>query len=162
MNQYQAESYDVIVVGAGHAGSEAAIAAARMGVKTLLLTINLDMVAFMPCNPSVGGPAKGVVGEELVGAQLTFTKAEAASMVDEKYKPTEVSSTISLTPGVNNNLAMNAKKETGVGTWVYRFGSNEATNKEAVQLFVPGKSVKLAQQYSTKLVWALEDTPANN
>ncbi|WP_246873383.1 WxL domain-containing protein, partial [Enterococcus faecalis] len=46
--------------------------------------------------------------------------------------------------------------------WVYRFGSNEATNKEAVQLFVPGKSVKLAQQYSTKLVWALEDTPANN
>lgn len=60
MNQYQAESYDVIVVGAGHAGSEAAIAAARMGVKTLLLTINLDMVAFMPCNPSVGGPAESL------------------------------------------------------------------------------------------------------
>ena len=55
MNQYQAESYDVIVVGAGHVGSEAAFSAARMGVKTLLLTINLDMVAFMPCNPSVGG-----------------------------------------------------------------------------------------------------------
>ena len=88
---------------------------------------------------------KTATGEELVGAQLTFTKAEAASMLDEKY-----------------NRAMNAKKETGVGTWVYRFGSNEATNKEAVQLFVPGKSVKLAQQYSTKLVWALEDTPANN
>ena len=65
MNQYQAESYDVIVVGAGHAGSEAALAAARMGVKTLLLTINLDMVAFMPCNPSVGGPAKGVVVREI-------------------------------------------------------------------------------------------------
>lgn len=64
MNQYQAESYDVIVVGAGHAGSEAAIAAARMGVKTLLLTINLDMVAFMPCNPSVGGPAKGSLSEK--------------------------------------------------------------------------------------------------
>ncbi|MFV0560379.1 MAG: tRNA uridine-5-carboxymethylaminomethyl(34) synthesis enzyme MnmG [Enterococcus sp.] len=65
MNQYQAESYDVIIVGAGHAGSEAALAAARMGSKTLLLTINLDMVAFMPCNPSVGGPAKGVVVREI-------------------------------------------------------------------------------------------------
>lgn len=65
MNHYQKESYDVIVVGAGHAGSEAALAAARMGCKTLLLTINLDMVAFMPCNPSVGGPAKGVVVREI-------------------------------------------------------------------------------------------------
>ena len=46
------------VVGAGHAGSEAALASARMGAKTLLLTMNLEMVAFMPCNPSVGGPAK--------------------------------------------------------------------------------------------------------
>ena len=55
--QYDSDNYDVIVVGAGHAGSEAALAAARMGNKTLLVTINLDMVAFMPCNPSVGGPA---------------------------------------------------------------------------------------------------------
>ena len=62
---YQAGSYDVIVVGAGHAGCEAALAAARMGNKTLLLTINLEMVAFMPCNPSVGGPAKGVVVREV-------------------------------------------------------------------------------------------------
>lgn len=59
------EKYDVIVVGAGHAGSEAALASARMGCKTLLLTINLDMVSFMPCNPSVGGPAKGVVVREI-------------------------------------------------------------------------------------------------
>lgn len=65
LNHYQADTYDVIVVGAGHAGSEAALAAARMGSKTLLLTINLDMVAFMPCNPSVGGPAKGVVVREI-------------------------------------------------------------------------------------------------
>ncbi|MHC5373107.1 tRNA uridine-5-carboxymethylaminomethyl(34) synthesis enzyme MnmG [Enterococcus sp. LJL120] len=63
--QYQGDTFDVIVVGAGHAGSEAALAAARMGSKTLLLTINLDMVAFMPCNPSVGGPAKGVVVREI-------------------------------------------------------------------------------------------------
>lgn len=65
MQQYEAGNYDVIVVGAGHAGSEAALAAARMGSKTLLITINLDMIAFMPCNPSIGGPAKGVVVREI-------------------------------------------------------------------------------------------------
>ena len=63
--QYDSDNYDVIVVGAGHAGSEAALAASRMGNKTLLVTINLDMVAFMPCNPSVGGPAKGIVVREI-------------------------------------------------------------------------------------------------
>ena len=62
---YEAGQYDVIVVGAGHAGCEAALAAARMGCDTLLLTINLDMVAFMPCNPSIGGPAKGHVVREI-------------------------------------------------------------------------------------------------
>lgn len=62
---YQAGQYDVIVVGAGHAGCEAALASARMGCETLLLTINLDMVAFMPCNPSIGGPAKGHVVREI-------------------------------------------------------------------------------------------------
>ncbi|AYV68738.1 MULTISPECIES: tRNA uridine-5-carboxymethylaminomethyl(34) synthesis enzyme MnmG [Niallia] len=63
--QYEAGNYDVIVIGAGHAGCEAGLAAARLGAKTLMLTINLDMVAFMPCNPSVGGPAKGIVVREI-------------------------------------------------------------------------------------------------
>ena len=57
--------YDVIVVGAGHAGCEAALASARMGRKTLLLTMNLDSVALMPCNPSMGGPAKGHLIKEI-------------------------------------------------------------------------------------------------
>lgn len=63
--QYEAGNFDVIVVGAGHAGVESAYAAAKMGAKTLMLTINLDMIAFMPCNPSVGGPAKGIVVREI-------------------------------------------------------------------------------------------------
>ncbi len=70
--RYFGGQYDVIVIGAGHAGSEAALAAARMGCKTLLLTINLDTIAFMPCNPSVGGPAKGIVVREIdaLGGQM--------------------------------------------------------------------------------------------
>ena len=58
-------TYEVIVVGAGHAGCEAALACARMGRKTLLLTMNLDSVALMPCNPSMGGPAKGHLIKEI-------------------------------------------------------------------------------------------------
>ena len=52
---YQAESYDIAVVGAGHAGIEAGLAAARMGLKTVVFTINLDAVGNMPCNPAIGG-----------------------------------------------------------------------------------------------------------
>ncbi|MEB2280546.1 tRNA uridine-5-carboxymethylaminomethyl(34) synthesis enzyme MnmG [Lysinibacillus xylanilyticus] len=62
---YEAGTFDVIVIGAGHAGSEAAHAAAKMGANTLMLTINVDMIAFMPCNPSIGGPAKGIVVREI-------------------------------------------------------------------------------------------------
>src|SRR5258706_2528107 len=58
-------TYEVIVVGAGHAGCEAALACARMGRKTLLLTMNLDSVALMPCNRSMGGPAKGHLLKEI-------------------------------------------------------------------------------------------------
>ena len=59
------ESYEVVVVGAGHAGCEAALACARMGHKTLLLTLNMDGVALMPCNPSIGGTAKGHLVREI-------------------------------------------------------------------------------------------------
>ena len=53
------EQYDVVIIGAGHAGCEAALACARMGHETLLMTLNLDSLAMMPCNPSIGGTAKG-------------------------------------------------------------------------------------------------------
>jgi tRNA uridine 5-carboxymethylaminomethyl modification enzyme len=62
---YVMDSYDVIVVGAGHAGCEAALAAARMGCKTLLTTISLENVAMMPCNPAIGGPGKSHLVKEL-------------------------------------------------------------------------------------------------
>ncbi|MFK9091754.1 tRNA uridine-5-carboxymethylaminomethyl(34) synthesis enzyme MnmG [Bacillus salipaludis] len=78
--QYEAGSYDVIVVGAGHAGCEAGLAAARLGAKTLMITINLDMVAFMPCNPSVGGPAKGIVVRE-----IDALGGEMAKNIDKTY-----------------------------------------------------------------------------
>ncbi|SDW87219.1 tRNA uridine 5-carboxymethylaminomethyl modification enzyme [Alicyclobacillus hesperidum] len=70
--RFFAGEYDVIVIGAGHAGCEAALASARMGCKTLLLTINLDTIAYMPCNPSIGGPAKGIVVREIdaLGGQM--------------------------------------------------------------------------------------------
>ena len=57
--------YDVIIVGGGHAGSEASLASARKGLKTLLLTGNIESIASMPCNPSIGGPAKGIVVREI-------------------------------------------------------------------------------------------------
>ena len=57
--------YDAIVVGAGHAGCEAALALARLNKKTILITGNKDYVASMPCNPSIGGPAKGILVREI-------------------------------------------------------------------------------------------------
>ncbi len=63
--EYLAGEYDVVVIGAGHAGSEAALACARMGMKTLVTAINLDSIAMMACNPSLGGPAKGNVVREI-------------------------------------------------------------------------------------------------
>lgn len=71
---FLAGEYDVIVVGAGHGGCEAALAAARLGCKTLMATSNLDSIGFMPCNPSLGGPAKGHLVREIdaLGGQMAI------------------------------------------------------------------------------------------
>ncbi len=65
MEQFNAGSYDIIVIGAGHAGCEAGLAAARLGCRTMIATLNLDNIAMMPCNPSIGGPAKGHLVREI-------------------------------------------------------------------------------------------------
>ena len=69
---FQSGDYDVIVIGAGHAGIEAALASARIGCKTLLTTLSLENIAMMPCNPSIGGPAKGHLVREVdaLGGQM--------------------------------------------------------------------------------------------
>ena len=63
--EYFAGSYEVAVIGAGHAGIEAALASARLGCKTICFTINLDWIGNMPCNPSIGGTSKGHLVREI-------------------------------------------------------------------------------------------------
>lgn len=77
---YRAGNYDVIVVGAGHAGCEAALAAAKQGLTTILFTLNLDSLANMPCNPSIGGTAKGQLVREIdaLGGQMGKTADRTA------------------------------------------------------------------------------------
>ena len=65
MNTFSEGQYDAVVIGAGHAGCEAAVALARTGLKTVMLTLNLDSIGFMPCNPSIGGTAKGHLVREI-------------------------------------------------------------------------------------------------
>ena len=74
------DRFDVIVVGAGHAGCEAALASARLGCKTLLLTLNLDKIAWQPCNPAVGGPAKSQLAHE-----VDALGGEIGKMADRTY-----------------------------------------------------------------------------
>ncbi len=85
---YEAGSYDCIVVGAGHAGCEAALATARMGFKTVIFTLNMDNIALMPCNPSIGGPGKGHLVRE-----IDALGGEMGRNIDETYLQIKVLNT---------------------------------------------------------------------
>ena len=104
---YVEEEYDVVVVGAGHAGCEAALACARLGLETIIFTVSVDSIAMMPCNPNIGGSSKGHLVREIdaLGGEMgknidkTFIQSKmlnkskgewAYSMFDmEKKAPTE-------------------------------------------------------------------------
>ena len=96
------EEYDIIVVGAGHAGSEAAAAAANMGSKTLLITMNLQNIAQMSCNPAMGGIAKGQIIKEIREAFIITAKdIEKIKKASRKIFPIKFSDVHPLTKNLN-------------------------------------------------------------
>ena len=82
--QFLEESYQVAVVGAGHAGIEAGLAAARLGCKTCVFTVNMDWVGNMPCNPSIGGTAKGHLVREIDALGGEMGKAADATFLQSR------------------------------------------------------------------------------
>lgn len=84
MTLYEAGKFDVAVIGAGHAGIEAALAAARLGCRTIIFTISLDAIGNMPCNPSIGGTAKGHLVRELDALGGEMAKAADATMLQSR------------------------------------------------------------------------------
>ena len=88
MPEYVAEKFDVVVIGGGHAGCEAALAAARRGYETILFSVQLDSIAMMPCNPSIGGSSKGHLVRE-----IDALGGEMGKNIDKTYIQTKMLNT---------------------------------------------------------------------
>lgn len=129
--------YDVIVVGAGHAGCEAALAAARMGCRTLLVTLSLEHIALMPCNPSVGGPAKGHLVRE-----IDALGGEMARNTDRSYLQLRVLNT-SKGPAVRALRAVCDKElyRRRMRQTLYRTAGLDVKEAAVAELLAPGGRV---------------------
>ncbi len=125
------EEYDVVVVGSGHAGVEAALASAKQGLKTLLLGINLDNIAWTPCNPAIGGPAKGIIAREVDALGGAMAKITDVAMINIRVLNT------SKGPAVQ---ALRAQ----VDKYLY--------SKTAKQILMEEKNLTLRQGVATRLV----------
>ena len=102
---YIYNKYDVVVIGAGHAGCEAALAAARLGMHTLVFTVSVDSIAMMPCNPNVGGSSKGHLVKE-----IDALGGEMGKNIDRTFIQSKMLNT-SKGPAVHSLRAQADKKE---------------------------------------------------
>ena len=126
--RYEADSVDIIVVGGGHAGCEAALASARMGLKTIMFAINLDSIAMMPCNPSIGGSSKGHLVRE-----IDALGGEMGKNIDKTYIQTKMLNTgkgpavYSLRAQADKNRYKETMKQTLENTENLKIRQNEVT-----------------------------------
>ena len=150
---YDSGKYDVIVVGAGHAGCEAALAAARLGQKTLLLTINLDGIALMACNPSIGGTSKGHLVREVdaLGGQIGLC-ADSAYMQIKMLNTSKGAAVQSLRSQQDKKLYQRIMKWTLENTDNLHITSAEVSRVNVKNGRVIGVETHLGAEYSAKAV----------
>lgn len=128
MNEYLEGQFDAVVIGAGHAGSEAALALSRTGINTAMLTLNLDSIAFMACNPSIGGTSKGQIVREIdaLGGEMAIN-ADKASLQIRMLNRGKGSAVQSLRGQEDKNLYHRLMKQTLENTENLKILQGEAT-----------------------------------
>ena len=131
--------YDGIIVGGGHAGCEAALAMARMGKKTLLITSDINYVASLPCNPSIGGPAKGVVVREIdsIGKGVSAL-SKGTNELNSK--------TSNLPDEIDDKIDEMVSKYSNSDFNPVSFASEENTNVESVQFAIRTDAIKVKDE----------------
>ena len=150
---YHSGQYDIVVVGAGHAGCEAALAAARLGQKTLLLTLNLDGIALMACNPSIGGTSKGHLVREVdaLGGQMGLS-ADAAYMQIKMLNTSKGAAVQSLRSQQDKKLYQRHMKWTLENTDNLHVVSAEVSDVRVKSGRVTGVVTSLGAEYSAHAV----------